>query len=54
MRRFFRLTEPCRYSRYCEYYRKDSMTCNDDAEAVHYCGILKQAVTAAVISDVAA
>ncbi|MEM2140047.1 MAG: hypothetical protein QXJ74_09865 [Nitrososphaera sp.] len=53
MRRFFRLTEPCRFSRYCEYYRKDSMTCNDDGEAVHYCGILRQAVTAVSVPDAA-
>lgn len=34
MRRFFRLTAPCRYSRYCEHYRKGSVTCNDDGEAI--------------------
>lgn len=45
MRRIFRLSEPCRLSHKCEYYRKGSMTCSDDDEAVHYCGVLRAVMT---------
>ncbi|MEW5841536.1 hypothetical protein [Nitrososphaera sp.] len=30
--------EPCRFAKCCKFYRSDNHTCNDDDEAMSYCG----------------
>lgn len=32
------VAEPCRFAKSCRFYRSDSHTCNDDEEAMSYCG----------------
>ena len=32
------MTEPCRFTKSCKFYRSDSHTCNDDDKAMIYCG----------------
>lgn len=32
------VSEPCRFAKSCRLYRSDSHTCNDDDEAISYCG----------------
>ena len=32
----------CRYHKRCGHYQNNAVTCNDDSEAIVYCGVAKK------------